>query len=130
MQYGSLFAGLPLPDPARVGRGVEQFDTILDAGCFRLERIVSTGQSTPSGEWLVQDEAEWVVLLTGSAMLRFESPARELHLQPGDWVQIPPRSRHRVDSTPFDRTSVWLAVHYRSQTSAPPVTEPADETES
>ncbi|MCA9116422.1 MAG: cupin domain-containing protein [Planctomycetaceae bacterium] len=125
MQHGSLFAGLPLPVPGAAGQSSEAenafparasqeevFETLFAGGKFRLERIVSTGQSTPPGEWLEQPEAEWVILLTGAAVLRFESPPAELSLQPGDWVQIPPGSRHRVESTSRDMPSVWLAVHY------------------
>ena len=36
----------------------------------RIERIVSTGQSTPADKPYNQDHDEWVLLLTGSAGLR------------------------------------------------------------
>ena len=38
----------------------------------RVERIVSSGQATPAGEWLSQDWTEWVALLSGAAGLRIE----------------------------------------------------------
>ena len=42
---GSLFAGLPET------LDMERFDTLIDRPGMRLERIVSTGQATPEGEW-------------------------------------------------------------------------------
>src|SRR6201987_6386893 len=38
----------------------------------RIERIVSTGQSTPADKPYDQDHDEWVLLLTGSAGLWIE----------------------------------------------------------
>jgi cupin 2 domain-containing protein len=32
-------------------------------------------------------------------------------LAPGDWVEIPPHVRHRVEWTDSDELTVWLAVH-------------------
>ena len=75
-----------------------------------VERIVSTGQATPPGEWLAGERDEWVVLLTGEAELSYEDGAR-LRLGPGDDVLIPAGKRHRVESTSADPPCVWLAVH-------------------
>jgi len=50
----------------------EVFEELFRGGSFRVERIVSTGQATADGEWYDQSQAEWVVLLSGSAVLRFE----------------------------------------------------------
>ncbi|MDB5509498.1 MAG: hypothetical protein JWL93_1967 [Hyphomicrobiales bacterium] len=79
---------------------------------LRIERIVSTGQATPPGAWLQQDRAEWVVLLSGSAGLQFEGEETERSLAPGDWLEIEPGLRHRVEWTAADEPSVWLAVHF------------------
>jgi cupin 2 domain-containing protein len=38
----------------------------------RVERIVSTGQALPPGEWYTQHRDEWVVLLQGEAELAYE----------------------------------------------------------
>lgn len=78
---------------------------------MRIERIVLTGQSSPPGFWYEQADDEWVVLLSGSALLRFEDEADARPLQPGDWVFIAAGNRHRVDATAEDQASVWLAVH-------------------
>lgn len=97
------------PTPESAG---EIFDEILVADGLRIERIVSTGQSTPPGEWCDQDSDEWVVLLTGRARLLFEEGTRTVDLVPGDHVHIPARSRHRVEWTEPEERSVWLAVHF------------------
>jgi len=76
----------------------------------RLERIVSTGQATPPGEWLSQAHEEWVLLLKGAAILTLEGEA-PLMLGPGDHVLIPADLRHRVDWTDPRAPTVWLALH-------------------
>ncbi|MGC1272717.1 MAG: cupin domain-containing protein [Planctomycetaceae bacterium] len=91
----------------------EQFDELLAGKEFRLERIVSTGQTTPPGEWCDQTDDEWVVLLSGSAALRFDDPGETIELAPGDWLFIPAHRRHRVERTATDAPSVWLALHSR-----------------
>jgi cupin 2 domain-containing protein len=75
-----------------------------------VERIVSTGQSTPAGEWLAGERDEWVVLLAGQAELSYADGFR-LRLAPGDYVLIPAGERHRVESTSAEPPCVWLAVH-------------------
>jgi len=96
--------------PAQVRR--EVFDIILESSAFKLERIVSSGQSTPDGEWLKQDQNEWVTLLQGEAELTFQS-GEHFVLRPGDYVIIPSGVEHRVDRTSVDKPTVWLALHYR-----------------
>lgn len=90
----------------------EHFLELVSAQHVRVERIVSTGQATPDGEWLEQERAEFVTLLTGSAALRFDGEGAARVLRPGDYVTIPPRQRHRVDWTAKDQASIWLAIHY------------------
>jgi cupin 2 domain-containing protein len=103
---GNLFAGLPAsPQPD------ELFETLCAQRGVRIERIVSTGQSSPPGFWYDQPCDEWVALLSGTATLRFEDEATGRELRPGDWVFIEARRRHRVDQTDASTPSVWLAVH-------------------
>jgi cupin 2 domain-containing protein len=78
-----------------------------------LERIVSWGQATPSGEWYDQDTNEWVILLHGRAVLLFEGEPGRVALKPGDYVHIPARQRHRVEWTDPEKKTVWLALHYK-----------------
>jgi cupin 2 domain-containing protein len=98
-----------LPD-ARAG---EIIDPIVAAPGVRIERIVSLGQASPPGFWYDQAEAEWVVLLAGAASLRFADEPEARLIGPGDWVEIAPHRRHRVDWTDPARPTVWLAVFYR-----------------
>ena len=57
---GSLLDGLPAGP-----LDTELFEALLDRPGVRLERIVSTGQTTPDGDWDDQTADEWVVLLRG-----------------------------------------------------------------
>lgn len=93
----------------------EVMEDILTTESFRLERIISTGQATPAGEWYDQETDEWVLLLTGEAGLRFEHEPQTIIMQPGDYLLIPAHCRHRVEWTAPGQASVWLALHYRSR---------------
>ncbi len=92
----------------------EVFEEIVSRADFRLERIVSAGHATPPGEWYDQERVEWVVLLTGSAGLRFEDEAEVRVLEPGDHLVIPAHRRHRVEWTASSGPAIWLALHYSS----------------
>jgi len=90
----------------------EQFTELLTASGLRIERIVSIGHGTPSGEWLEQNQNEWVLLIQGEAALRLENLPEALHLRQGDYVLIPAGLRHRVEWTSSVPPTIWLAVHY------------------
>lgn len=102
---GALLADLPQP-----GSG-EIFQTLFANANCRIERIVSHGHASAPGLWYEQTEDEWVGLLVGAAALAFED-GRTLDLRAGDWVSLPARCRHRVESVSAD--AVWLAVHCRA----------------
>ena len=53
------------------------------------------------------------MVLAGAARLRFQDEAEARVLGPGDWVEIAPHRRHRVDWTDPAVATVWLAVFYR-----------------
>jgi cupin 2 domain-containing protein len=103
---GNILAGLP-----RQPETAERIEALLLRPGLRIERIVSSGQSSPPGFWYEQAEFEWVLLVSGEALLRFEDEAAARRLHPGDWLAIAPRRRHRVDWTAADVATVWLAVH-------------------
>ncbi|MFB4204319.1 cupin domain-containing protein [Arhodomonas sp. KWT2] len=105
MTRGNLFADVPQT------LAEERFDTLAEGTGERIERIVSTGQATPAGEWYDQAWDEWVVLLQGEAELRFEDGPETTTLAPGDWLLIPAHQRHRVERTSTTPPAVWLAVH-------------------
>lgn len=91
----------------------EIIEVVLQTGSFRLERIISTGQATPEGEWYDQDTREWVLLLTGGAGLLLENDPQVIIMKPGDYINIPAHRRHRVEWTDPSRPTIWLALHYR-----------------
>ncbi len=103
----NLLAGLP------DARGGEIVDELLARPGLRIERIVSCGQASPPGFWYDQAEGEFVLLLSGAALLRFEDEAAPRRLGPGDWLDIAPHRRHRVEWTDPAGPTVWLAVFYR-----------------
>ena len=91
----------------------EELVEVLASGeDVRIERIVSRGHSSREGFWYDQDTREMVVLLSGSAGLMFEGRTEPVLLKPGDWLEIPPHEKHRVQWTDSDVDTVWLAIHY------------------
>ena len=102
----NLFENLPTRLP-------KEFVSILEENQnVRIERIVSTGHSSPDGFWYDQDEHEWVVVLKGEGTLLFEN-GDSVSMKPGDHVLIPARKKHRVERTSPEEPTVWLAVFYR-----------------
>jgi cupin 2 domain-containing protein len=104
-QPGNFFESLP--------DNLEQelVERLLASKHMRIERIISTGQQTPHGDWYDQDNHEWVMLLQGAATLEFEN-ADVINLKPGDYVNVPAHCKHRVVWTDPDSISIWLAIHY------------------
>lgn len=78
----------------------------------RIERIVSRGHSSPEGFWYDQAETEWVLVLQGAALVRFEKDDITVEMKAGDHLVIPSRARHRVDWTTPDEDTIWIAVFY------------------
>lgn len=88
----------------------ELFESIVSTDQILIERIISTGQSTPSGEWYDQDKDEWVILLQGEAILSYEDGS-QVKLTAGDYIFIPAHQKHRVEYTSSEPNCIWLAVH-------------------
>ena len=102
---GNIFENVPAELPA------ELVEVLAESGGIRIERIVARGHASPEGFWYDQSENEWVVLLSGGAVIQFEG-GRAVKMGPGDYINIPAHRRHRVVETAKDANSVWLAVHY------------------
>ena len=120
-RVSNLFSGLPADS------AVEQFQELLTRPGLRIERIVSTGQASPPGFWYAEPHGEWVVVLRGRAALAFEDNASSVVLEPGDFVDIAPHRRHRVEWTHPEEPTIWLAVHYTTDSSAlQPIPGPED----
>lgn len=87
----------------------ELTDILARSGNIRIERIVSTGQT--SG-WYNQEESEFVALLKGTARLEFED-GEITELNAGDTLVIPQATRHRVAYTSSEPPCIWLCVFWR-----------------
>ena len=106
ISMGNLFADVPQDLHS------EQVSELLVAPNVRIERIVSHGQANPPGFWYDQPQAEWVIVLSGSAGVAFEGEAIPRRLHRGDHLLIPAHARHRVAWTDAFEPTVWLAVHH------------------
>jgi cupin 2 domain-containing protein len=82
---------------------------LLDLPGIRLQQIVSNGQASAEGFWYDQKQPEWVMLVRGESVLRFD-PGGDVRLNTGDYLMIPANVRHRVQSVSDD--AVWLALHF------------------
>jgi cupin 2 domain-containing protein len=89
----------------------ELLEALLTLPGVRIERIVSTGQSSPPGFWYDQAWAEWVLVVSGRAGVQFEDESEPRSLAAGDYLHIAPNRRHRVAWTDPAQPTVWLAVH-------------------
>lgn len=102
----------------------EIVEALLSEPGINIERIISTGQASPPDAWYCQAESEWVVVLRGSAGVKFENEAEVRVLLPGDFINIPALCRHRVEWTNADEPTVWLAVHYGGDKAGPEKEDP------
>jgi cupin 2 domain-containing protein len=106
----NLFENIPgeLPE--------ELVSTLVDNESVKIERIVSGGHASPEGFWYDQEQNEWVLLLSGSAVLSIDKKSGEeqIELNPGDHLLIPAHRRHRVVSTSPTEKTIWLAVFYEN----------------
>lgn len=107
VRSGNIFTQLPARLPE------EEISILAARPGAVVERIVSMGHASPPGFWCDQDFAEWVILLEGAAELLIEGEGEPRVLRPGDYVDLPPHVRHRVEWTDPDRPTVWLAAHWK-----------------
>lgn len=89
----------------------EFFEDIISNKDFRLERIVSEGHSSPNDFWYDQDKNEFVLLISGSAVLVYND-GQKFILNEGDYLIIPAHQKHRVEKTDGSKKTYWLALHY------------------
>jgi cupin 2 domain-containing protein len=89
----------------------ELFETLLDNGQVLIERIVSTGQTTPEGEWYNQDRNEWLMVLQGEGEISYEDGSR-IKLITGDYLYIPAYQKHRVEYTSVAPPCIWLTLFF------------------
>lgn len=107
MRVRNLFRDIP-------GGPAEAIDVLLTGrGGTKIERIVSWGGRVPDEGTFDQDWTEFVVLMQGQARLVALEPEQTFDLEPGDWLEIPPKRRHYVACTSREPPAVWLAVHLK-----------------
>lgn len=87
----------------------ELLETVLENKNIRIERIISTGQTTEG--WYDQEEHEYVVLLAGNAQIEYEG-GEKLDLAPGDTLLIPAHEKHRVSYTSEEPACIWLCIFW------------------
>ena len=105
MEKGSIYT--PIPDDL----SHELFDTLVQSGEVKIERIVSKGHTSPDSGWYDQEHDEWVIVLKGNASILFEDESI-VSLAEGEYMNIPAHKRHRVINTSINPKTIWLAVHY------------------
>ena len=108
--------------PGRVPE--ELINTLMENEHCRIERIISQGHCTPFDQWYDQDWDEWVLLLQGQAILKFSEDLANFKMEPGDFIFIPAHLKHRVEWTPPDADTLWLAIHLHpgsKMTFSPPI---------
>ena len=88
----------------------EIFETIFKSSHVQIERITSSGQTTPKDRPYMQTHDEWVVVLQGQAKLWLETLG-EVTLNSGDYLLIPKQVKHRVTYTSKKPQTLWLAIH-------------------
>jgi cupin 2 domain-containing protein len=107
MKTGNIFDNVPLKAENEI------FEDLLTTHSFRIERIISTGQSSPPGEWFDQENDEWVLLLKGCAEILYEGDKGTIKMIEGSYLFIPAHQKHRVESTSPDEPTIWLALHFK-----------------
>ena len=89
----------------------ELFEKLLDDDRILIERVVSTGQATPAGEWYDQERDEWLIVLQGEGELMYEDGSR-IKLTTGDYLFIPAHHKHRVEYTSSKPPCIWLTIFF------------------
>ena len=79
-----------------------------------LKLICSNAFCSPEQSWMDQSETEWVLVLRGSAQLRFQGDGGVMDLSPGDHLFIPPHRLHRVERSDPDPGTLWLALYWNA----------------
>lgn len=93
-----------------VNKNEEQFFEIFKNETIKVEKIVSNGQKSPENFWYEQEKNEYILLLSGSAILQFED--FEIELEKGDCLNISAMKKHRVKFTSLSEPTIWFAIFY------------------
>jgi cupin 2 domain-containing protein len=89
----------------------EVFQQLVNNEQVSIERIISKGHSSPESGWYDQDKNEWVMVVSGKAILSFDDGS-DISLKTGDYVNIPAHKKHKVKWTDPAVETIWLAIFY------------------
>ncbi|NLL28402.1 MAG: cupin domain-containing protein [Bacteroidales bacterium] len=90
----------------------EYYKTILSKPCFRVEKILSSGHTSPKEqEWFYQEENELVILVDGTAIIEFED-GKTIKMKKGDVLEIRKNEKHKVTYTSSKPECVWVAIFW------------------
>ena len=107
MKFGNIAAEIPTSLPN------ELVEVLAEGkGKLRIERIVSRGHATPPDSWYEQTETEWVMLVSGVAVLKFEADDRIVEMTAGDWIGL----RGGILCGRLGRRPYLVASHFGSMT--------------
>lgn len=93
-----------------INKSEEKFFEIFKNENIKIEKIVSNGQKSPDNFWYEQEKSEYILLLSGYAILEFED--FEIELFKGDCLNMEASKKHRVKFTSLDEPTIWFAVFY------------------
>ena len=108
-QWASFNGRLLMLGFGSIGRGV--LPLLLRHIAIPPERIAIM---SPEGGWEALAAAQGVAYETGALTPDNYQQLLTARLGPGDFVDIAPHRRHRVEWTTPDEATVWLVVFYRA----------------
>ena len=91
--------------------GEEIYERLAKGNNVKIERIISMGHKSPDTGWYDQEQNEWVLLLKDDASISFDNEV-VVHLEEGDYLNIPAHKKHKVLSTSPVTETIWLAIFY------------------
>ncbi len=97
-------------DEIPIDKKEEKFFELFKNETIKVEKIVSNGQKSPENFWYEQEKSEYILLLSGFAILEFED--YEVELIKGDSLNIKAKQKHRVKFTSQNEPTIWFAVFY------------------
>ncbi|MFK5895225.1 MAG: cupin domain-containing protein [Pseudomonadota bacterium] len=89
----------------------EVVEQLINNNQVKIERIISKGHRSPESGWYDQEHNEWVIVLSGEAILSFVDDL-DISMKKGDYINIPAHKKHKVKWTAPNIETIWLAVHY------------------
>jgi len=96
-----------------VNSSKEYFEAIFMDENIKIEKIYSSGQSSPIGQWLKEKVNEFVYVVEGCSSINFKKENMIYTLKKGDYFIIPKGTEHRVENTDSENITTWLTIHFK-----------------